>query len=159
MWKRSEGLRRNKTCEVHIAAKFSCKPCKIKSDCKTRRQKKKKVWKWKKEMVGWQQRTQNWRGAVLTGWNWVNNRGPCHRKQDRKGRSRTHLCGRSQPCETDAAKSHLSEQGLLWRGKGSTTGSRYRDSWREKGAGEQRDECKLNLKHIKQKDWGKRKQI
>lgn len=46
----------------------------------------------------------------------VDSKGPCHRKQDRKGRVGTHLCGRSQPCETDAAQGHLSEQGLLGTG-------------------------------------------
>lgn len=55
-------------------------------------------------------------GQQPVGRHGVDSRGPCHRKQDRKGRVGTHLCGSSQPCETDAPRGHLSEQGLLGTG-------------------------------------------
>lgn len=106
--KRLKGLiqkqNRNKAWEADIAVRFSCEPVQIKSYCKKEAEERKRNHeKGSEEVVKDDSRgLRTEEGQQPTGQHQVDSRGPFHRMQDRKGQAGTHLCGRSQPCVTDA---------------------------------------------------------
>lgn len=140
----------HKVCAAVMAATFLCKPVQIKSYCKARRWKSKKLWEGKQVGEGgWQQRTPNLREVTTHGVTW----GQCKRAMSQEtGQERTRgdTSVWAQPAVWDrcCTESPVRTGTTGRRDKGSTTGGSYEDSWREKRSRRTKGWMKL-----KQTEW------
>lgn len=131
--RRLKGLRqrqnRMKSEKLTWQQTFQCEPAQIKSYCKKQGDERPRNYETRR-------RRRMAEDSQPTGRHRLDSRGPHQWMVDRKGRVGTHLCGRRQPCETEAPRGHLSGVGTAGnRGNGSTAGGRYQDSGRTKGEG------------------------